>query len=95
MANMTMERAAVMNHGKTVEEWVALSGKQGEGQEGNIKIILSLTVSSYGKHSLTTLTSSFLLSLTNSHNVPVCEMKMSSSCRKCFPPWIRRLCTLF
>lgn len=30
--------------GETIEEWVALSGKQGEGQEGNINIILSFTV---------------------------------------------------
>jgi len=30
-------------NGETVEEWVALSGKQGEGQEGNINIILSFT----------------------------------------------------
>ena len=33
-----------MLNGETVEEWVALSGKQGEGQEGNINIILSFTV---------------------------------------------------
>ena len=33
-----------MFNGETVEEWVALSGKQGEGQEGNINIILSFTV---------------------------------------------------
>lgn len=32
--------------GETIEEWVALSGKQGEGQEGNINIILSFTVKS-------------------------------------------------
>ena len=32
--------------GETIEEWVALSGKQGEGQEGNINIILSFTVRS-------------------------------------------------
>lgn len=33
-----------MFNGETVEEWVALSGKQGEGQEGNINIIFSFTV---------------------------------------------------
>ena len=33
-----------MFNGETMEEWVALSGKQGEGQEGNINIILSFTV---------------------------------------------------
>ncbi|CAI8052081.1 Toll-interacting protein A [Geodia barretti] len=32
-----------MFSGETIEEWVALSGKQGEGQEGNINIILSFT----------------------------------------------------
>ena len=31
--------------GETVEEWVALNGKLGEGQEGNVNIILSFTVS--------------------------------------------------
>ena len=31
-------------NGETVEEWVALNGKQGEGQEGNINIILTFTV---------------------------------------------------
>lgn len=31
-------------NGETVEEWVPLNGKQGEGQEGNINIILSFTV---------------------------------------------------
>ena len=30
--------------GETVEEWVPLSGKMGEGQEGNINVILSLQV---------------------------------------------------
>ena len=34
-----------MFNGETMEEWVALSGKQGEGQEGNVNIILSFTVS--------------------------------------------------
>ena len=33
-----------MFNGETIEEWVLLSGKQGEGQEGNINIILSFTV---------------------------------------------------
>ena len=32
-------------NGETVEEWVALNGKLGEGQEGNVNIILSFTVS--------------------------------------------------
>jgi toll-interacting protein len=32
-----------MFNGETMEEWVALSGKQGEGQEGNVNIILSFT----------------------------------------------------
>lgn len=31
-------------NGESVEEWVTLSGKQGEGLEGNINIILSLQV---------------------------------------------------
>ena len=31
---------------RTIEEWVALSGKQGEGQEGHIHIIISFTVRS-------------------------------------------------
>lgn len=30
--------------GETVEEWVALSGKMGEGQEGNMNIILTMQV---------------------------------------------------
>ena len=33
-----------MFNGETVEEWVVLSGKQGEGQEGNINIIFSFSV---------------------------------------------------
>lgn len=37
--------------GETVEEWVTLSGKQGEGQEGNLNVILTFTpappISSY------------------------------------------------
>lgn len=37
------EFPADMLNGETIEEWVALSGKQGEGQEGNINIILSFT----------------------------------------------------
>ena len=40
------EFPADMLNGETIEEWVALSGKQGEGQEGNINIILSFTVKS-------------------------------------------------
>ena len=32
-------------NGETVEEWVLLNGKLGEGQEGNVNIILSFTVS--------------------------------------------------
>ena len=31
--------------GETVEEWVPLSGKMGEGLEGNMNIILTMTVS--------------------------------------------------
>jgi len=31
--------------GETVEEWIVLSGKQGEGLEGNINVILSFHVS--------------------------------------------------
>ncbi len=31
--------------GETVEDWVPLSGKMGEGQEGNINVILSLQAS--------------------------------------------------
>ena len=34
-------------NGETVEEWVPLTGKQGEGLEGNVNIILSFTVSSF------------------------------------------------
>ena len=30
--------------GETVEEWVPLTGKLGEAQEGNVNLILSLTV---------------------------------------------------
>ena len=30
-------------NGEVVEEWVALNGKQGEGHEGNINVILSFT----------------------------------------------------
>ena len=41
-----------MFNGETVEEWVALSGKQGEGQEGNINIILSFTVRTRPDHPL-------------------------------------------
>ncbi len=31
-------------NGETVEEWVPLNGRQGNGEEGNINIILSLQV---------------------------------------------------
>lgn len=31
--------------GETVETWIPLSGKQGEGKEGEIAIVLSFTVS--------------------------------------------------
>jgi len=34
-------------NGDTVEEWVPLSGKQGDEKEGMINIILSFTVSCY------------------------------------------------
>ena len=30
--------------GETVEEWITLNGKQGDGQEGTINVILSFTV---------------------------------------------------
>ena len=30
--------------GETIEDWVTLNGKQGDGQEGTINIILSFTV---------------------------------------------------
>ena len=32
-------------NGETVEEWITLNGKQGDGQEGTINVILSFTVS--------------------------------------------------
>ena len=44
-----------MFSGETVEEWVALSGKQGEGQEGNINIILSFTVRTVAQITLYTI----------------------------------------
>lgn len=30
--------------GETIEEWITLNGKQGDGQEGTINVILSFTV---------------------------------------------------
>ena len=33
--------------GETIEEWITLNGKQGDGQEGTINVILSFTVSFY------------------------------------------------
>jgi hypothetical protein len=33
-------------NGETVEEWVNLNGKQGDGKEGQICIVTSFTVSS-------------------------------------------------
>ena len=30
--------------GETVEEWISLSGKQGDEKEGNVNLILSLQV---------------------------------------------------
>ena len=44
-----------MFNGETVEEWVALSGKQGEGQEGNINIILLFTVRTVAQITLYTI----------------------------------------
>ena len=29
--------------GETIEEWIVLSGKQGDGKEGNLNVILSFT----------------------------------------------------
>ena len=49
-----------MYKGETIEEWVPLTGKQGDEKEGNVNMIMSLTVSninncimiSYFVHSL-------------------------------------------
>ena len=30
--------------GETIEEWITLNGKQGDGQEGTMNVILSFTV---------------------------------------------------
>ena len=29
--------------GETIEEWIVLTGKQGDGKEGNLNVILSFT----------------------------------------------------
>lgn len=36
---------AVLNAGETVDEWYTLSGRLGDGMEGRVNIVMSLTVS--------------------------------------------------
>lgn len=33
--------------GETIEEWITLNGKQGDGQEGTMNVILSFTVGAF------------------------------------------------